>query len=216
MQQKNALLPKDFGQRLRWFRNQRNLTQLDLGKAVDRQPTSISEWEKGESEPTLEQIGILAGLLGVSTARLAFGDAAGAVQEAADKYGEPVRYVPVVSWTHAGEAVAYEQIPLHDQERVATMCTDPRAFAITVEGESMLPDFKTGARVIVAPSRDSRNGKPCVTKLADDGVILRLFHRVNAGTIRLSSLRPEIYPGLDLKPGEFRWCWPVEELNRKV
>lgn len=130
--------------------------------------------------------------------------------------GEPVRYVPVVSWAHAGEAVAYEQIPLHDQDRVVTMSTDPRAFAITVEGESMLPDFKPGDRVIVAPSREPRSGKPCITKLADDGVILRLFHRLGGGAIRLSSLRPEIYPGMDLKPGEYRWCWPVEELNRKV
>lgn len=132
------------------------------------------------------------------------------------KVEQIVRYVPVVSWAHAGEAVAYEQIPLHDQEQVATMSTDPRAFAINVEGESMLPDFKPGDRVIVAPSREPRNGKPCVIKLADDGVLLRLFHRLGPNAIRLSSLRPEIYPSTDLKLGEYRWCWPVEELNRKI
>lgn len=130
---------------------------------------------------------------------------------------EPLlRFVPVISWTHAGEAVAYEQIPQHEQERVSTMSTDPRAFAIIVEGESMLPDFKPGDRVIVAPSREPRNGKPCVIKLMDDGVLLRVFHRVNSTTVRLTSLRPDIYPSTELKLGEYRWCWPVEELNRRV
>ncbi|MBI5768744.1 MAG: hypothetical protein HZA93_13180 [Verrucomicrobia bacterium] len=128
----------------------------------------------------------------------------------------PVRYVPLVSWAHAGAAVSYEEIPRDERERVATMCTDPRALAVTIEGESMLPDFKPGDRLIVAPSRDPRNGHPVVAKLSDDGIVVRLYHRLNARTVRLSSLRPEIYPSIDYAATDLQWCWPVEELNRKV
>ncbi|MBI5689269.1 MAG: helix-turn-helix transcriptional regulator [Verrucomicrobia bacterium] len=72
-QLENSDTPQSFGARLRWFRSQRNLTQADLGKAVARTATSISEWEKGESEPSLDQIAKLATALEVARERLAFG-----------------------------------------------------------------------------------------------------------------------------------------------
>ncbi len=128
---------------------------------------------------------------------------------------EQLRAIRVVSWAHAGEAGTYEQIPEHEQEQIVTASSDPKAFAVTVEGESMTPDYKPGDRVVVAPSRVPRNGRPVVVKLADDGILLRLFHRVNPRTIRLTSLNPDIYPPTDLREGEYRWCWPVEEQIRR-
>ena len=126
-----------------------------------------------------------------------------------------LRTIPVLSWAHAGHAGTYEQIAEHEQEQILTASTDPKAFAVTVEGESMMPGFMPGDLVIVAPSRLPRNGRPVVAKLADDGVLLRLFHRVDARTIRLTSLNPDIYPPTDLKAGDYRWCWPVEEQIRR-
>jgi hypothetical protein len=46
--------------------------------------------------------------------------------------------------------------------------------------------------------------------------VLRLWHRLDGQTIRLSSLRPEIYPWLDCEPGGVRWLWPVAELSRRL
>jgi len=129
---------------------------------------------------------------------------------------ELVRRVPLVSWTHAGAAANYEELPLDWQEQVATTSTDPHAIALTIEGDSMLPDFKQGDRVILAPSREPRNGRAVVAKLNDDGVVLRIFHRLPDGRIRLTSLRPEIYPTYDYDAVQFQWIWPVEELNRKI
>jgi len=128
---------------------------------------------------------------------------------------EQLRTISVISWAHAGEAGTYEQIPDDEQDKIVTASSDPKAFAVTVEGESMIPGYMPGDRVVVAPSRPPRNGRPVVVKLADDGILLRLFHRLNAHTIRLTSLNPEIYPPTDLTDGQYRWCWPVEEQIRK-
>lgn len=128
---------------------------------------------------------------------------------------EGLRMIPVLSWAHAGQAVAYEQIAEHEREQITCASTDPQAFAVIVEGDSMLPDFKTGDRIIVAPSRAPSSGKPVVVKLADDGILIRLFHRLNSRTIRLTSLNPDRYPATDLKAGEYHWVWPVEEQIRK-
>ncbi len=59
-----------------WFklrRNMANLTQAQIGKALGVQPTTISNWEKGVSIPSLnpDQTNILCSLLKVELNELA-------------------------------------------------------------------------------------------------------------------------------------------------
>ena len=138
------------------------------------------------------------------------------VREDAPDFGNKVREVRVISWTHAGQAAAYEELPTDWQTKVATTSTDPRAFAVTVEGDSMEPKFFTGDRVICEPSREPVNGKIVVAKLKKDGVVLRVFHRISSSKIKLNSLRPEIYSPMEISPSELDWIYPVRELIRSV
>ena len=55
-----------FGQNLRRFRKDRNLTQTQLGEMVGVWFSAISNIERGESEPSLELAGKLADALGVT------------------------------------------------------------------------------------------------------------------------------------------------------
>ena len=137
-------------------------------------------------------------------------------REDAPDYGNKVREVRVVSWTHAGQAAAYEELPTDWQTKVATTSTDPRAFAVTVEGDSMEPKFFTGDRVICEPSREPVNGKIVVAKLKTDGVVLRVFHRLPGNKIKLTSLRPEIYVPVECSTSDLDWVFPVRELIRSV
>ena len=43
----------------------------------------------------------------------------------------------------------------------------PNTFALTVKGESMLPDFKDGLIIFIDPSQMPENGQYCVAKLED-------------------------------------------------
>lgn len=74
-------MPENFSQRLRILRNSRNIGQADLGKLVGKSPATVSDWEKGKSQPGLAEICTLADHLGVSPARLAFGDTPSASSE---------------------------------------------------------------------------------------------------------------------------------------
>ncbi len=121
-----------------------------------------------------------------------------------------LRQIPVLSWAHAGEAGTYEQIAEHEQEQIFYDGNDPRAFVVIIEGESMLPKFVPGDRAIIAPSREPVSGNYVVIKLANDGILIRLFHRVDSKTIRLISLNPDRYPDTILKNYQYRWCWPVQ------
>lgn len=122
----------------------------------------------------------------------------------------------MISWSHAGEAATYDEMPKHWHGAVASTSRDPKAFAVTVEGDCMEPKFFAGDRVVLEPSAERRNGKAVVAKLADDAVHLRIYTKLPNGTIRLTSLKPDIYPPLDYTAKDFNWIYPVRELVRSV
>lgn len=124
-----------------------------------------------------------------------------------------MRQIPVISWSHAGQAVAYEEMPKNFQGKISTSSTDPRAFGLTVEGDSMEPKVFAGDRVVCEPSRPPTNGKPVVAKYDSEEVQLRLYHKLPNGKIRLAPIN-QIYPTIEYDPESFLWIYPVKELVR--
>lgn len=129
--------------------------------------------------------------------------------------GEKLRWVPVISWTHAGQAVDYEELPKHWQdESVPTTCTDEDAFVLIVEGDSMEDHNRAGDRVVVMPNVPPRNDCIVVAKLKSDGVVLRRYARLPSGKIQLIPYN-KLYPTLDYDPTDFHWIFPVHSTVRK-
>jgi len=58
------------GRRIREVREARGMTQADLAEALGRTPTSISYWENGQRSPGLDDIVVLARVLGVEPSSL--------------------------------------------------------------------------------------------------------------------------------------------------
>ncbi|MBQ8342476.1 MAG: helix-turn-helix transcriptional regulator [Clostridia bacterium] len=56
----------EFKERLRELRTEHNLSQLDIAKMLNMSKMAISHWEKGNSEPCIEQLKILARFFNVS------------------------------------------------------------------------------------------------------------------------------------------------------
>lgn len=65
---------KDFHKRLRIAREQAGFTQTSVGEAVGVPQPTISEWETGPREPSIEQLIVLAQVLSVSTGWLVAGE----------------------------------------------------------------------------------------------------------------------------------------------
>lgn len=138
------------------------------------------------------------------------------LNEVADAYSVIFpREVGVVSWSHAGQAASYEEIPKDWREKIATTSRDRRAFGVVVEGDCMEPKYLAGDILIVEPSSEPRNGKPVVAKLVDDAVQVRIYTRMPGGNIRMASMRPEIYPTIEYTAADFHWIFPVHSMVRK-
>lgn len=53
-------------QRLKELRLEKNMTQADIARLMNMSKMAVSHWEKGNSEPSIEQLKILAKFFDVS------------------------------------------------------------------------------------------------------------------------------------------------------
>lgn len=220
-QEENSEILRSFGWRLQNLASARRLEQSDISERLGVGLSRVGNWFHGRNFPRRSERMRLAGLLGVTVEYLIHGAEENSritpeeVQEQRERYGgSPVRELPVVSWSHAGQAAAYEEMPRNFLGRASTASTDPRAFAVIVEGDSMEPKVFAGDRVVCEPSQAPVNGKPVVAKYANEEVQIRIYHKLPNGKIRLASMKPEIYPTIEHDPAGFMWIYPVKELIR--
>ena len=161
-----------FGSRLRTARNKLGLTQPGLAlKCGWESQSRISMYERDVRQPSHRDLTLLAKILGVSVEWLLTGKE----PKATPAEHIDVRQLPVINYIQAGnprEIVdAYEAGDGFD-----TIGVDPslakklghHAFALLVDGESMLPDFRPGDIVVIDPDAPVRPGDIVVAKLHKD------------------------------------------------
>ncbi|MCL2061813.1 MAG: helix-turn-helix domain-containing protein [Firmicutes bacterium] len=57
----------NFGKTIKTLRKEKGIRQADLGKVLNVANNTVSSWERGNSEPSLEQLKIIAKYFEVST-----------------------------------------------------------------------------------------------------------------------------------------------------
>lgn len=206
-----------FLQRMTRYREQCGISRDEMGKSLGVTGRYIGMIERGEK--TVAEDSAISRLLALYEDQWK----KKGVKEDATKYhtesrvppgAQPVRWVPLISWVHAGEAASYEELPLDQQDVTPTLCRDTRAFALTVEGDSMMPKIEHGDQLIVMPSEEPRNGCIVVAKLRDDGVIVRRFSRLPNEKVKLIAYNT-LYPSTEHSPKEFHWIYPVHSTVRR-
>lgn len=172
--------------RIRSVREEKGWTQTQLGDAVGVSRAAVSQWENGETKGLKpENLVKTSEVLGVNVKWLATGKGPmrdNGVNDIATEYAPGLkqvppdtRRIPVISYIQAGDpkrviddyslGQGFTTIGI-DQDMDSTL--GPNAFALQIEGESMLPDFKPGDLVIVDPESSVRPGDIVVAKIAGE------------------------------------------------
>ncbi|HEV2541449.1 MAG TPA: helix-turn-helix transcriptional regulator [Methylobacterium sp.] len=104
--------------------------------------------------------------------------------------------VPLVGLTQAGSGRLFteEGIPTGGpgwDEIEFPDLGDDHAFALEVQGDSMLPLYRDGDVLIVAPNAGIRKGDRIVARLTNGEVLAKELRRRTARTIELASLNPD-------------------------
>lgn len=171
------------GANIRRLRDQRGLTQEQLGKMVDVSRSTITQWERGWTTPRMGNVQLLAGALGVSTADIIADELppSNAIKPATAKPA----YAPLLGRVHAGEAqepdvlqdaipVPYEIIKRH-----------PQGYFLQVEGDCMDRVYPEGCYILIDPEQRPSNGSIAVVSIDGADYVMRRLYR-GANTLILS------------------------------
>ena len=77
-------------------------------------------------------------------------------------------------------------------------------YALEVSGDSMLPVYRAGDRILVQPVMEPRRGDRVVVKTQEGEVMAKEVERISAKRLELLSLNPE-YPGRILDRQDVAW-----------
>lgn len=171
------------GANIRRLREQRGLTQEQLGKMVDVSRSTITQWERGWTTPRMGNVQLLAGALGVSTADIIADELppSNAIKPATPKPA----YAPLLGRVHAGKAqepdvlqdavpVPYEIIHRH-----------PQGYFLQVEGDCMDNVYPEGCYILIDPEQRPSNGSIAVVSIDGADYVMRRLYR-GANTLILS------------------------------
>lgn len=171
------------GANIKRLREQRGLTQEELGKMIDVSRSTITQWERWWTTPRMGNVQLLAGALGVSTADIIADELppSNAIKPATAKPA----YAPLLGRVHAGKAqepdvlqdavpVPYEIIKRH-----------PQGYFLQVEGDCMDNVYPEGCYILIDPEQRPSNGSIAVVSIDGADYVMRRLYR-GANTLILS------------------------------
>lgn len=176
--------------RLKECREAAGLSQKEVAVTLRVRAPSVSNWERGITNPTYENLMQLANLYHVTIDYLT-----GRSDDPAVKTEMPAAVrVPVFGTVPAGipleaieDVLDWEEIP------AAMLHGGKEFFALEVKGDSMWPDYQPGDRVIVQLTPVCNSGDVCVVYVNGYAATLKKVRLWEDGAITLIPRNPE-YP----------------------
>ena len=171
--------------------SQHGLSPSGLAKLAGLDPTTFNKSKRGTSEgklrwPSTESLSKVLAATGASlddfVALVCDGEGARA----------PTRAVPLIGWAQAGQAGHFDDAGFpkgHGWEEIAFPdLLDAHAYALEIAGDSMLPVYRDGDRILVSPSANLRRGDRVVVKTLAGEVMAKQLGRLTAQRIELKSV----------------------------
>ena len=119
----------------------------------------------------------------------------------------PPRAVPLLGLVQAGSGGFFDASghPVgQGWDEVQLPATGEGTYALEVAGDSMLPLYREGDRVIVSPTEQVRRGDRVVVSLRSGEVAVKVLARQTAKTIELHSINPD-YPPRIIASTDVEW-----------
>lgn len=199
---------KTIGQRIAYFREQKGMGQGQLSAACGWGDSNsrISNYEKGVREPKLGDIKILAKALGVSFSQLADDEASGVLEETTS----PARLkpVPVVGTAQLGNDGYWSDLGYpagHGDGFVDYASSDPDAYSVRFNGNSMAPRFRHGEFGIIEPNTPVSGGDEVLVKTTDGRSMVKVFAYEKNGQVHLQSVNDGQFSPIILDKGEIEF-----------
>jgi phage repressor protein C with HTH and peptisase S24 domain len=107
----------------------------------------------------------------------------------------PLKLIPLIGLVQAGSAGYFDDAGFPAgagwEEIAFPELGDPHAYALEITGESMLPVYRDGDRIIVSPSASTRRGDRVVVKTTEGEVMAKQLARITMRKVELQSFNPQ-------------------------
>lgn len=182
----------DVGKMIARIRNERGYSQQQLANKLNISKQAISNYERGTREPDYVTLEAIADALNVPMAMLiSKEDQANALEEIYATYPQsklPSNVRPISALHHQrvpmiGEVAAGE--PIYAPEDVGVFVDTPVKCdaAITVRGDSMVPNYLDGDVVYIKCVPDVQEGSVAVVFLDDEATLKHVYKRPTGLTL---------------------------------
>lgn len=211
---------KKLGFQIRNLRENKGLSQSELARNAGISNDYMNKIELSKvSNVGIEILEAIAQALGTSAAELIY--EAELNKRPPNAYDAPSytpHDVPVVGLAKAGRGGFFDNLghppgdwphKIHRPEDV----TDPLAYAVTVDGDSMEPVLKKGHKVMVVTDKEAQNGDWVVVQLKSGEIMVKEL-TMKDGFVLLKSLNP-LHEPVMVKKSEVRAIHPVVWIKRK-
>lgn len=174
---------------LKRLREEKNMTQAELGKALEISPSAIGMYEQGRRTPDIPTLKKIASYFNVSLDYLLGNAPAKTVQQKTT--GRGVRIL-VLGRVVAGIPIEAVEEILDYEEITHELAATGEFFALQVRGDSMLPKLEEGDVVIVKKQEDVETGDIAIVLVNGDESTIKQVKKVNGG-IMLYGFNPDVY-----------------------
>ena len=107
----------------------------------------------------------------------------------------PLKLIPLIGLVQAGSAGYFDDagfpVGAGWEEIAFPDLGDPHAYALEITGESMLPVYRDGDRIIVSPLASTRRGDRVVVKTTEGEVMAKHLARMTMRKLELQSFNPQ-------------------------
>ena len=111
------------------------------------------------------------------------------------QHSVPARLVPLIGMAQAGSAGFFDDAGFPAGSGWETIAfpdvADAHCYALEISGESMLPVYRDGDRILVSPAASLRRGDRVVVKTHAGEVMAKSLGRLTAQRIELKSFNPD-------------------------
>ena len=166
------------------------LSPSGLAKQAGLDPTTFNKSKRGSAGgklrwPSTESLSKI-----LNATESSFEDFVALVENRTAK----IRMVPLIGLAQAGQGGFFDDagFPVGGgwEEIAFPEATDEHAYALEIAGDSMLPVYRDGDRIVVAPSMPPRRGDRVVVKTQSGEVMAKVLSRMTAQRVELKSLNP--------------------------
>lgn len=162
---------------IRKFRTDADLTQAKLADLVGVTRATVTQWEKGWSQPRMGAVEKLSEVLGVSMSELVDDSNIKRVPGAITPTEPRKAYLPLLGKVHAGDA----QEPQVLDERISLPYEvwerHRDGYFLQVEGQCMSKIYPEGSYILIDPMQRPTNGSIAVVSIDGADYVMRRLYK---------------------------------------